>query len=96
VVLYHRDLEEDDPRARNSQTIGRAFISVIAPECEHACVDAELPSAGPSYPRIVVQNDTVYQLEQVVGSQQDDRVRSIVKKFGIDLTDCEWIPLKAR
>lgn len=90
VVLYHRDLEEDNPTSRNSQTIGRAFLTVLAPTLDRACVDAELPYREPMYPRVTVLADTVFQLDQVLTDAEPGRVRTVIRKYVLDTKACGW------
>lgn len=90
VVVYHRDLEEDNPRSRNSQTIGRAFLTLLVPTLDQACTDAELPYPAPIYPRVTMSADTVFQLDQVMAQDQPGRVRTVVRKYLLDTTECGW------
>lgn len=90
ILIYHRDLEEDDPSSRNSQTVGRAYVSVLSPTLDWACVDAEIPYPAPIYPRITVLGDTIYQLDQVFTVTDSARVQTLVRRFILDTSGCDW------
>ncbi|MFN2316319.1 MAG: hypothetical protein ABR602_06510 [Gemmatimonadales bacterium] len=90
VVLYHRDLEEDNPASRNSQTVGKAYLTVLAPTLDRACADAELPYREPIYPRVTIHADTVFQLDQVLAEKEPGRVRTVVRKYVLDSSGCGW------
>lgn len=90
VLLYHRDLTEDDPTSSNSPTIGKAFVTVLAPTLDRACVDAEIPYPEPIYPRITVQADTIYQLDQVFAVTDSARVQTLVRRYVLDTSGCGW------
>jgi hypothetical protein len=90
-VLHHRDLEEQNPRARNSQTIGRSFVSVLSSDLSRACVDGLVPSSSAGYPRLQLHNDTLYQLEQDLVPGSSSRVQTLIRKFIIDISKCVWL-----
>lgn len=93
VLVYHRDLEEDDPSARNSQTIGRAYVSVLSAGLDSACVDGEVPYPLPIYPRLAVHQDTILQLDQYLVPGSRSRVQTVVRKYVVNTSACEWLPI---
>ncbi len=94
VFVYHRDLAISDPSVRNSPTVGRAYISILSPDLTRACVDGEIVFPEPTYPVIDVQHDTVYALDQTILPGTSPRTQTVVRKYVVDESSCDWVDLR--
>ncbi len=93
ILVYHRDLEVSGPE-RSAPVTGKAYISILSPDLRMACLDGELPYPEAAYPRIDVQNDTIYALDQMVQPAPATGTRTVVRKFVVDDGSCDWFPVR--
>ncbi|HEY4101942.1 MAG TPA: 6-bladed beta-propeller [Gemmatimonadales bacterium] len=68
----------------------RTYLALLAPDGNHACVDAELPVETDVTPIPFFRGDTVSVLARQVNSQ--NRVRSVVYSYVVSPTGCDWVP----
>ncbi len=92
-LLWHQD-NWSEPFGTDEQVFGRAFLSILSADRRRACVDAEVPFPGSAWPRITAAGDTVYALDQVVPDGDSLGTYSVVRRYLLDTSGCEWLPTK--
>lgn len=92
-LLWHQD-NWSEPFGADEQVFGRAFLSILSADRRRACVDAEVPFPGSSWPRITARVDTVYALDQVVPGGDSIQTYSVIRRYLLDTSGCEWLPTK--
>ncbi len=90
-VLWFQD-GWTEPMGTGVHVFGRAFISLLSADRRSACVDTPLPFPGTEWPRIAVHGDTLFALDQVPLLDDSSRVTSVIRRYLIDDTGCEWVP----
>jgi len=97
LVLWFEDGSTEDASRSNSPTTGVAYIGVVAPDLRTACVDALLEAPGTRRTRLSFGRDTLYSLDQAIDSSRArPQVITVVRRYGIDLTNCDWLPTTRR
>lgn len=94
VLLWHQDESADDPSTPRPRFLGTAFLTVLSPGLDQACVDGELTAPGTGLPRLTLHADTLYSLDQVIDQPGLDSVRTVIRRYVIDDQPCDWLPLK--
>lgn len=90
LLVFHRDLRLSNPGVRNSPVVARAYLSLLSPALDRACVDGIVPYPEEGQPRIAVHGDTVYALDQVLVDGTPPRTRTVVRRYRIDDAGCDW------
>lgn len=70
---------------------GVAFLSILSPDLRRACVDARIEAPGIGRPRLGLAGDTVLVLDQVVSAAAPDRATTVVRKYPLDRSTCQWV-----
>jgi hypothetical protein len=83
-----------DPHFENGGRVlkGVAFLSIVTRDGSRACVDAAVEAPGSGRPRLDVKGDTVLVLDQVVPAGGEPRVTTVVRRYLLDTSECEWLP----
>ncbi|MCC7134387.1 MAG: 6-bladed beta-propeller [Gemmatimonadales bacterium] len=71
---------------------GRAYVAVLSPDHQSACVDSEVPFPGSAWPRLAMLGDTLYAIDQVVPDAGSGDPVTVVRRYAIDVADCRWLP----
>lgn len=88
ILVWYQDPRKDSSGLYRS----RAYLSVLSPDLQRACVDAELAGSGSERAILAVQDDYVHLLDQVVGDRgAGSEVRSVVRRYSIDTSQCKWL-----
>lgn len=82
-----------DPRWEPGRILrSTAYLSVLSPDLSRACVDARLSAPGSGRTHLTMADDQVLLLDQVVVQQgASPQVRSVVRRYSIDIGACEWL-----
>jgi hypothetical protein len=83
-----------DPHFENGGRVlkGVAFLSIVTRDGSRACVDAAVEAPGSGRPRLDVKGDTILALDQVVSTTGEPRVTTVVRRYLLDTSECEWLP----
>jgi hypothetical protein len=93
VILWHQD-NEAEQLGNDVQVLGRAWISLLSPSLDSACVDAPLGFPGSGWPRVAVSGDTVLALDQITPRQDSTKVVTVLRRYRLDTTGCRWLPIR--
>ncbi|MGH7561183.1 MAG: 6-bladed beta-propeller [Gemmatimonadales bacterium] len=97
VALWFQEASTEDPRRNNAEIIGHGRIAVLNPSLSQACVDARIEAPGTGRTRLAFSRDTLYSLDQLLEPDgAGSSVRTVVRKYAIDLRGCRWLPTRAR
>jgi hypothetical protein len=70
---------------------GDGFVSVLSKDLKQACVDARVATSPVTAPTIAFRGDTLLSLEQHI--TDDARAETYLKRYRIDTSRCNWIPV---
>lgn len=79
---------------RDVKISGRAFLSVISPDRTQACLDAEIPFPGTSWPRVAMHGDTLLTLDLVPAGPDSLDMVPVVRRYTVDASECDWVPVR--
>jgi hypothetical protein len=88
VMVWYQDARMDPGRILR----GTAYLSVLTPDLQWACVDAELAAPASGRSRVGVHRGDVFLLDQVVDeSGVVPRVQSVLRRYALDTSRCRWL-----
>jgi hypothetical protein len=85
IVLVHLDSRPEGPPVTSE-----AFVTILAPDRQSACVDAVLPLGPAAQPALGFEEDHLLVLEQVLVGLE---AVPVLRKFRIDTSVCTWTRL---
>lgn len=88
LVLVHHDADLEGELPGGLITV-RAFVSVVAPGRDRACVDAELPLSADARPIQGFRGDTLFLLDRRITA--GERLQTWVVSYQVDTRDCDWL-----
>lgn len=93
LALWHNDGWSEGPPARPSEILGVAWLSILLPGLDRACVDIPMPIFDSGIPRMAMRADTLYALDQVVPPDPKAQARSVIRRYRVDPSACppEWL-----
>lgn len=89
LVLVHHDADLEGELPGGLIT-ARAFVSVVAPGRDRACVDAELPVSADARPIQGFRGDTLFLLDRRITA--GERLQTWVVSYRVDTGGCDWLP----
>ncbi len=93
ILTWYQDSWRDEARIIRST----AYLSLLSPDLKRACVDAPLTGVESKKAILAVRDDKVHQLDQVVGGPGTGaQVRTVIRRYALDTTNCDWLPTTRR
>jgi len=98
IATWFQDATTESAARPNAEIQGSAYISVLDSTLQRACVDGTVEAPGTGRTRLTFSRDTLFSLDQAVeGSLAGNaRVRTVVRKYSLDLAGCRWISTRDR
>lgn len=92
ILVWYQDPSQDS----SGVFLSRAFLSVLSPDLQRACVDAQVYGPGSGKAVLAVHNDQVHLLDQVVLHRESKSVvQTVIRKYSIDTDQCRWLGTSA-
>ncbi len=94
LLAWYGDGETHGVPGQPMEVLNQAWLSLIDPGLRRACVDIRVPAFDTKIPRLAFRHDTLYALDQVVPDQEGKSPRTVIRRFVIDRSRCDWQPVK--
>lgn len=88
IVLIHSDFE----LTKSSTFLQDIYLTILSEDLGHACIDAPVSVTRQAQAWFAFATDTLLVLEQIV--LDTDRAVSRVRKYLIDDSTCQWVPIE--
>jgi len=75
---------------------GVAYLTVLSADLQRECIDARFEAPGTDRARLTMSADSVFVLDQVSADQDGGTVRTVVRKYLLDLSSCRWVQVRHR
>ncbi len=75
---------------------GVAYLTLLSADLRRECIDARFEAPGTDRTRLTVSADSVFVLDQVSTDINSGAVRTVVRKYLLDLSSCRWVQVQHR
>jgi hypothetical protein len=95
LIRYQRNHVDKAGESR-FRFYGDAFLSVLSKDRRTACVDGVITFPGSEWPRFSMHGDTLLALDQMSAGVDSSRARSVIRRYVVDVSHCQWLPVLHR